>query len=72
MEARKYQSKKDFVKGNPAAHHASVKNGWLDSFDWLIKQKIDIQKDKVDSVYVYVFEKENDRLVLTGMKFEEQ
>lgn len=58
LEARKYQSKKDFVKGNPAAHHASVKNGWLDSFDWLIKQKIDIQKDKVDSVYVYVFEKE--------------
>ena len=55
-ESRKYSSKKDFLKGCPAAHHAAVAKGWLDEFDWLINQKIDIIKDKIDSVYVYLFE----------------
>ena len=55
-ESRKYNSKKEFVKGCPAAHHAAVVNGWLDSFYWLIGQKIDIINDKIDSVYAYVFE----------------
>ena len=55
-EARKYKTKGDFLKGSRAAHSASVKNGWLDDYDWLIDQRIDIIKGKVDSVYVYIFE----------------
>ena len=55
-EARKYKTKGDFLKGGRAAHSASVKNGWLDDYDWLIDQRIDIIKGKVDSVYVYIFE----------------
>lgn len=55
-ESRKYKSKKEFVKGCPAAHHAAVVNGWLDSFTWLINQRIDLATDKIDSVYVYLFE----------------
>ena len=55
-ESRKYQSKKEFVKGCPAAHHAAVVNGWLDEFYWLINQRIDVIKGKIDSVYVYIFE----------------
>lgn len=55
-EARKYQSKGDFLKGCSAAHHASVVNGWLDDYDWMIDQRIDIIKGKIDSVYVYLFE----------------
>ena len=55
-ESKKYQSKKEFVKGCPAAHSASVRGGWLDEFTWLIDKRFDIVKDKVDSVYVYIFE----------------
>lgn len=55
-EARKYHSKKDFLEGCPAAHAAAARQGWLDDFDWLIDQRIDIIKGKIDSVYVYVFE----------------
>jgi len=55
-ESRKYHSKKEFVKGCSAAHHAAVVNGWLDDFDWLIDQRIDVIKGKIDSVYVYIFE----------------
>ena len=55
-ESRKYQSKKEFVKGCSAAHHAAVVNGWLDDFKWLADKRFDIIKGKVDSVYVYIFE----------------
>ena len=55
-ESRKYSSKKEFLKGCPAAHTAAAKRGWLDEFVWLIDKRIDIIKDKIDSVYVYTFE----------------
>ena len=55
-ESRKYHSKKEFEKGCRAAHSAAVKNGWLDEFTWLVNQRIDVVKDKIDSVYVYIFE----------------
>ena len=55
-EALKYSSKKEFSKGCPAAHAAATRRGWLDDFVWLIDKRIDIIKDKIDSVYVYVFE----------------
>ena len=55
-EARKYHSKKEFLQGCPAAHAAAAKRGWLDDFTWLLDKRIDIIKDKIDSVYVYVFE----------------
>lgn len=55
-EARKYNTKREFLKGCGAAHSASVRNGWLDDYDWLIDQRIDVIKGKVDSVYVYIFE----------------
>lgn len=41
-ESRKYQSKKEFVKGCSAAHHAAVVNGWLDDFTWLVDKRFDI------------------------------
>ena len=55
-EARNYSSKKEFLEGCPAAHAAAAKRGWLDDFVWLVDKRIDIIKDKIDSVYVYVFE----------------
>ena len=55
-ESRKYHSKKEFVKGCAAAHQAAVRHGWLDDFTWLVNQRIDVVKDKIDSVYVYLFE----------------
>ena len=56
VEARKYSSKKEFLKGSPAAHAAAAKQGWLEDFAWLIDERIDLINDKIDSVYVYVFE----------------
>ena len=55
-ESRKYSSKKEFLKGCPAAHAAAAKRGWLEDFVWLVDKRIDIIKDKIDSVYVYIFE----------------
>ena len=55
-ESHKYTSKKEFLKGCPAAHSAAARNGWLDEFTWLVNQRIDVINDKIDSVYVYVFE----------------
>lgn len=55
-ESRKYTSKKDFLCGSPGAHNAAVSNGWLDDFFWLEDKRLDIIKDKIDSVYVYIFE----------------
>ena len=55
-ESRKYHSKKEFLRGCAAAHQAAVRNGWLDEFTWLVNQRIDVVKDKIDSVYVYLFE----------------
>jgi len=55
-EARKYKTKGDFLKGCSAAHSAAVRNGWIDDYDWLIDQRIDVIKGQIDSVYVYVFE----------------
>ncbi len=55
-ESHKYNSKKDFSRGCPAAHAAAEKRGWLDDFTWLVNKRFDIEKDKIDSVYVYIFE----------------
>ena len=55
-EARKYKTKGEFLKGCSAAHHAAVENGWLNDYDWLIDKRINIIKDKIDCVYVYIFE----------------
>ena len=55
-ESRKYQSKKEFLCGCPAAHAAAVRMGWIDDYVWIVDKRIDITKDKIDSVYVYIFE----------------
>lgn len=55
-ESKKYSSKIEFKKGNPAAHAAASRQGWLDDFVWLIDKRVDINNDKIDSVYVYIFE----------------
>jgi hypothetical protein len=55
-EALKYTTKKDFLEGCPSAHAAAAKRGWLEEFVWLIDNRIDTIKDKIDSVYVYIFE----------------
>lgn len=55
-EARKYYTKGEFLKGCGAAHSAAVRNGWLDDYDWLVDQRMDIIKDRIDCVYVYIFE----------------
>ncbi|MBQ0141600.1 MAG: hypothetical protein KBT06_02155 [Prevotellaceae bacterium] len=54
-EAIKYESKKDFVRGCPAAHSAAVRHGWLETYEWFGNERFDIL-GRIDCVYAYVFE----------------
>lgn len=38
-EARKYKTKEEFQKGNLTAFLASYRYGYVDEFDWMVKQK---------------------------------
>ena len=38
-EARNYQTRGEFKKGNPTAYQVARKNGWLDEMDWFIEGK---------------------------------
>ena len=38
-EARKYSTKEEFQKGNLTAFLAAHKYGYIDEFDWMVKQK---------------------------------
>ena len=38
-EARKYSTKEEFQKGNLTAFLAAYRYGFIDEFDWLVKQK---------------------------------
>lgn len=53
--ALKYKTKKDFLENDRSAHSASTIHGWLKTFDWLTDDRI-TSSDKIDSVYVYVFD----------------
>lgn len=54
-EALKYKTRTEFCRENGAAYKQARCNGWLDRFDWLIDERIDLIKGKIDSVYVYEF-----------------
>ena len=58
-EALKFKSKKEFREMSPSCYDLSYKRGWLENFDWLIDERIDLYKGNIDSVYVYEFENEN-------------
>lgn len=34
LEAKKYNSRKEFEEGNLGAYHASLRNGWIDNYNW--------------------------------------
>lgn len=55
-EAKKYSCKKDFQKYSGSAYTKSRINKWLNDFKWLIDERLDLINDKIDSVYVYIFE----------------
>ncbi len=57
-ESKKYTSRGEFRKCCPRAYTVSLKNGWLDSFTWL-QRKQDPYRDKLDNVYVYLFEQQH-------------
>jgi len=58
-EARKYESRYEFMKRNQSAYQVARKNKWLDSFTWLKDQRFDLITDKIDCVYVYEFKEYN-------------
>lgn len=53
-EAQKYKTKKEFAS-NSSAYSIACKNGWIVDYNWLIDNRIDIIKDKIDCVYSYYF-----------------
>lgn len=52
-EAKKYQSRGDYMRGCPSAYNASCRNRWLKDYPWM-EPKTDIF-GKCDCVYKYVF-----------------
>lgn len=58
-ESKKFKSRSDFALGNSSAYSVASKNGWLDSFQWLIDERLDVIDGKIDLVYSYEFENEN-------------
>lgn len=58
-EAEKYPTKRAFEKGSCGAYIAARRNGWLKDYVWMVKNRVNVLKDKVDSVYAYYFEEFN-------------
>ena len=59
VESKKYSSRTEFCRKAVGAYTASIKHNWIDEFSWLRNDKFDLIRDKVDSVYAYIFESEN-------------
>lgn len=57
-EAKKYNCKSDLIKNRRGCYDAMLKNNILDKCNWLQDNRINKNKDKIDSVYCYIFEKE--------------
>jgi len=57
-EARKYNSRREFMLGNHSAYNAARRHGWLDDYDWFEK-KNNIYTDNVYVVYAYEFKEYN-------------
>ena len=55
-EAKMFDNRTDFANKCYGAYRSSLKNGWIDDYVWF-KRPINIFKDKVDTVYAYLFEK---------------
>lgn len=53
--AKRFKYKKDFVEQDHKAYDAAFSKGWLPDYTWLIDQRLDVVKGKIDSVYVYEF-----------------
>ena len=55
-EARKYNTKTEFRNGCGGAYNVAKKHKWLNKYEWMVDGKAKLFKDKIDSVYVYLFE----------------
>lgn len=55
QESHKYTSRKEFQISCPSAYDVARENKWLDNYNWLINERINI-KGNIDSVYAYFFE----------------
>lgn len=54
-EAKKSNSRGEFVKNSRSAYNAALKNNWLADYTWFRDKRFDIFKDKIDCIYVYEF-----------------
>ena len=58
-EAKKYKTRTEFQRGSSGAYAAALRNGWLNDYTWLVDGKVKLYSDRKDSVYIYLFEKNN-------------
>ena len=58
-EALKYKTYKEFRNNSNTYYNYCLHNNFLNKFEWLIDDRINLYKDKVDCVYCYLFEKLN-------------
>lgn len=55
--ARNFTSKKKFELASKSAYTISLKNHWMDDFDWFYDYSL-LSNDPIDCVYAYVFSEE--------------
>ena len=58
-EARNYETRSEFQKGNPTAYNLARKHGWLDEMTWFVDGRVKKFTNKNDSVYKYYWEETN-------------
>lgn len=58
-EAKKYKTRVEFERNSGGAYRVSLRNNWLDNYTWMIDGRVKLFTDKIDSVYIYLFEQNN-------------
>lgn len=56
-EAKRYKTRGHFAKGSKGAYQVARVNGWIGDYTWM--PDLSASDAKVDSVYCYIFEKQN-------------
>ena len=54
-EAKMFRTRTEFAKQNGSAYRNACRFGWIDEYTWLIDERLDLIKDKIDCVYAYEF-----------------
>lgn len=58
-EALKYEIRSQFKKNAPSAYKSAKEHKWLEEFEWLKDERLNVVDGKIDCVYAYEFKEQN-------------